>query len=180
MPRATSTRPARTYRTGAGTRTARGLALLADAAIVAWTLVRFASLPEAIPVHFGADGAADRMGERSTLLWMTLLMVAVVVLLAWLSTRPRQFNLPVELTPGNAQAVYREGERMMVCVLVAIVMIHLGIAMQMIGVGTGFPLLIAGMAACFLATPIALVRISRAADRTADAPDAEGGTGLRS
>ena len=64
--------------------------------------------------------------------------------------------------------------------LVAIVMIHLGIAMQMIGVGAGFPLLIAGMAVCFLTIPVALVRISRAADRTADAPDAEGGTGLRS
>src|SRR5690625_5384824 len=71
------------------------------------------------------SGTADRMGERGSLLWLTALMVALVISLAWLSTRPRLFNLPVELTPGNAQSVYREGERMMVCLLVALVVIHL-------------------------------------------------------
>src|SRR5699024_5277598 len=106
------------------------LALLADAAIVVWTLVRFPSLPEVIPVHFDMSGTADRMGERGSLLWLTALMVALVISLAWLSTRPRLFNLPAELTPGNAQSVYREGERMMVCLLVALVVIHLGAAMQ--------------------------------------------------
>src|SRR5699024_9759576 len=87
---------------------------------------------------------------------------------------------PVELTPGNAQSVYREGERMMVCLLVALVVIHLGAAMQVMGAGAGLPLVGAGVAACFLVTPIALVRISRAADRSADASDAEGGTRRRS
>lgn len=180
MPRAASIRPARTYRTGAGTRMARRLALLADAVIIVWTLMRFASLPEVIPVHFDMSGDADRMGERSSLLWLTLLMGAMVILLAWLSTRPRMFNLPVELTPGNAQAVYREAERVMVCLLVVIVMIHLGAAMQMMGVDAGLPLGVAGAATCFMITPIALVRISRAADRAAYARDAEGGTGRRS
>lgn len=180
MPRTASIRPARTSRTGAGARTARCLALLADAAIVVWTLVRFPSLPEVIPVHFDMSGTADRMGERGSLLWLTALMVALVISLAWLSTRPRLFNLPVELTPGNAQSVYREGERMMVCLLVALVVIHLGAAMQVMGAGAGLPLVGAGVAACFLVTPIALVRISRAADRSADASDAEGGTRLRS
>src|SRR5699024_8752206 len=63
--------------------------------------------------------------------------VALVISLAWLSTRPRLFNRPVELTPGNAQSVYREGERMMVCLLVALVVIHLGAAMQVMGAGAG-------------------------------------------
>src|SRR5690625_6291882 len=90
------------------------------------------------------SGTADRMGERGSLLWLTALMVALVISLAWLSTRPRLFNLPVELTPGNAQSVYREGERMMVCLLVALVVIHLGAAMQVMGAGAGLPLVGAG------------------------------------
>lgn len=180
MPREASIRPVRTYRTGTATRTARRLALLADAAIVAWTLVRFTSLPEMIPVHFDASGTADRVGERSSLLWLTLLMVALVILLAWLSARPRLFNLPVELTPGNAQAVYREGERMMVCLLAGTVVIHLGVVLVMMGYGAGFPLLIAGGALGLLVTPITLVRIGTVAHRVDDAADAESGTRPRS
>lgn len=180
MPREASVRPARTYRTGAPTRAVRRLALLADAGIVAWTLVRFTSLPEVIPVHFDASGTADRVGERSSLLWLTLVMVALVILLAWLSSRPRLFNLPVELTPGNAQAVYREGERVMVCLLAAIVVIHVGVALQMTGNGAGFLLVIAGGAVCALSPLIALVRISMVAARVGDVHDAESGPGLRS
>src|SRR5699024_9635869 len=154
VPRTASIRPARTYRTRAGARTARCLALLADAAIVVWTLVRYPSLPEVIPVHFAMSGTADRVAEGGRLLSLTALMGALVISLAWLATRPRLFNLPVELTPGNAQSVYREGERMMVCLLVALVVIHLGAAMQVMGAGAGLPLVGAGVAACFLVTPI--------------------------
>src|SRR5690625_5879738 len=108
------------------------------------------------------SGTADRMGERGSLLWLTALMVALVISLAWLSTRPRLFNLPVELTPGNAQSVYREGERMMVCLLVALVVIHLGCPVQLVESDTGLPLGNAGAAAARRHTPIGLIAISQA------------------
>src|SRR5699024_9880136 len=111
-----------------------------------------------------ADGAHGRAGD-----------LAGVAVHPAASVQP-----PGRAHPGNAQSVYREGERMMVCLLVALVVIHLGAAMQVMGAGAGLPLVGAGVAACFLVTPIALVRISRAADRSADASDAEGGTRLRS
>lgn len=157
-------RPERTYRTGPFTRMVRLLSLLVIAMVTVGTIYLFPALPETIP----ADGAEESGSDsRSSVLWLSGLMVALAGLLAWLSFRPRLFNYPAELTEENAQAVYREGERMMVALLAAQAVLHLGLVMLLIGGGGAAGEVFAG---CGVVGMVAIsfggiIRLSRVADR---------------
>ena len=57
----------------------------------------------------------------------------LVLVVAWISTRPQIFNYPMGITESNAQSAYREGERMMVWTQVALVVLYAGAAASTIG-----------------------------------------------
>lgn len=157
-----SQRPPRTYVTDPVTRAVRVLGLVAIAAVAAWLLLRYPALPQTVPTHFGPDGQADAWGDKSSVLLLVPLMVALGALIAWASTKPRWFNLPVPVTEQNAQRLYREGERMLVWMLPAIALLFAGIAMSTVGLAGG-PLAWIGVAAMVVAMLIGLVRTFRAA-----------------
>lgn len=157
-----SARPARSYATGPITRGLRLLSALAALAITTWIIVRYPSLPQTVPTHFDVSGQADDWGPR----WSVLVLAAVMLLLslglAVLSTHPRAFNYPLEITARTAQAVYREGERMMVAALVGVQLIYLDIALSVIG-GPGAGVLIwIGMTVLVGSVVIGIVRLVRA------------------
>ncbi|WP_026374362.1 DUF1648 domain-containing protein [Agrococcus lahaulensis] len=154
-------RPARTYATGAGTRALRILALLCVAAITLWLLLRYTALPETIPTHFDATGEADAFGSRSSVLLLAGVMVVLAALLAWLSTKPRHLNYLAHLTDENAQRVYREGERLLVWLLAALVPIYLGLLLSMLG-GPGTALVVGGLVAMPVLVLVGAVRMSMA------------------
>lgn len=56
--------------------------------------------------------------------------VGLVLLCTWLSTKPQIFNYPMKITEANAQAAYREGERMMVWVSISMVVLYAGAAVS--------------------------------------------------
>ena len=89
-------------------------------------------------------------------------MVTLSLPLAAISTRPRGFNYPVEVTESNAQTMYREGERMMVWTLLFLQVIYLGIGWSVV-LGGGGPLLVIGVAGLLGASILAIVRMVRAA-----------------
>lgn len=155
-------RPARTYATGPIIRGLRGLGVLATLGITAWILVRYPSLPATVATHFDASGEADDWGHR----WSVLVLAGVMLLLslgmAALSTRPRSFNYPPEVTEDNAQSLYREGERLLIWTLLGVQGIYAGIAWSVLG-GGGAPLIVAGLVVMVAATIIGLVRMVRAA-----------------
>lgn len=68
--------------------------------LVGGSLYVYPDLPDRIPLHFGADGAADRWGERSLLSWMAMpaiaavTTVALMVLGTLLPRRPTWINMP--------------------------------------------------------------------------------------
>lgn len=80
------------------------------------TLAQYMALPAGnqIPLHWGADGAANRWGDKND--WLGGQMVSAVisiVLYAGLNILghfPQVWNVPVRLTEGNWQRVYT-GER---------------------------------------------------------------------
>lgn len=159
----TSPRPARTYATGPVTRALRGLTVLAALGITTWLLVRYPSLPDTVATHFDAGGQADDWGPR----WCVLVLAAIMLLLslgmAALSTRPRWFNVPIELTERTAQAVYREGERVMVWTVLAMQLVYLGIASSVLRDGGGalIALGLAGMVAAVIVGAVRMVRAGR-------------------
>lgn len=158
----TPRRPARTYATGPVTRALRWFTVIAALGVTAWILVRYSSLPGTVAIHFDAGGQADDWGPR----WSVLVLAAVMLLLslgtAALSTRPRWFNYPLETTERTAQAVYREGERLMVWTGLGMQGVYAGISCSLLGSG-GAALLVTGLVVMVGAVVLGIVRVVRAA-----------------
>lgn len=159
---AKSQRPARTYATGPITRALRWFTVLSTIGITAWLLVRYPSLPDTVATHFDASGQADDWGPKWSILVLAGIMVLLSLALAAMSTRPRGFNYPSEVTEDNAQAIYREGERMLVWTLLGMQMIYFGIAWSTLETGGG-SLLAAGLVILIGAAVIGIIRLVRAA-----------------
>ena len=120
------------------------------------------------------------------MLWLAGVMLAISVLMAWLSTKPNALNYPGDITEANAQRIYREGERMMVWVLVSVAVLYLGIVLQTFaGVGAdagagagegaapaaGQTLLVVGLVGMLASTLVGIARLV-----IADTPPKQPGT----
>ncbi|MFC7375702.1 DUF1648 domain-containing protein [Brachybacterium sp. GCM10030267] len=156
----TSPRPARTEAAGAAVRVLRGVALLITAALTGWVLVRYPSLPDTVPTHFGAQGNPDEHGSKVSVLVLAGVMIVLSALIAWLSTRPRLLNYPIAVTEQNAQRLYREGERLLVVILLGLQSIYLGIILSVTG-GAGRPALVVGLVVTVIAVVTGIIRMVR-------------------
>lgn len=125
-------RPARTYTTGLVTRTLRRVAVGIMAATILATLVSYPHLPEEIPVHFGITGQADGWGPRWSVFLVLGIGAAIICGVAWVSRHPAWFNYLAVITESNAQEQYRNGEQMMVGVLLASSVLFAGIPLSTI------------------------------------------------
>lgn len=155
-------RPERTYRTGPVTVWLRRLTLVVAVAVTGWVLVRYPGMPDTVAVHFAAGGEPDDWGPKSTVLWLSLLMLVCFGALHWLSYRPRIFNYPKGVTEDNAQPMYRAGEQMMVWLNVGIVVLYAGIAASIIDEVDVLLFVIPGMVILVGGTVIGIVKTARA------------------
>lgn len=154
-------RPARTYATGPLTRMLRVGSVLVSLVITGWILLTYSQLPAIIPTHFGPGGEADEWGPRWNVLLLAGIMLLMTVGMAALSTKPRWMNYPGEVTEATAQAIYREGERLLVWAVLAMQPIYLGATLSVIGEAGGM-LIALGLAGMALALVIGIVRLVRA------------------
>lgn len=124
-------------------------------------LLGYTALPETVPTHFDGAGQADEYGPR----WNVLVLAAVWILLqlgiAFLATKPKLFNFPVPVTDENQGRLYREGERMLVWVGLALATCFAGIALLVFDL-PGSPLVVVGVVATFATTIVGIVRVLRA------------------
>ena len=86
------------------------LEILAGAGLV-WMLgtviLSWSSLPESVPVHFGAGGDPDAWGSKWTFIILPLIGVALYSGLTVLARYPHLYNYPWPITRGNAERQYR-------------------------------------------------------------------------
>lgn len=157
----TKERPAATHSTGALTRASRIVAALLCAVVVAWALLSWPSLPDTVPTHVDATGTPDAWGPQWTLLVLLGVWVLIQALLTWLSTRPRLFNYPVEVTESNAPRLYLEGERMMVAVCLGVAVVFAGVVGMSYQLETGAAVVI-GLIWLAASTITGLIRTSLA------------------
>lgn len=172
-PNSRSERPERTYVTGPVTRGIRAVSLVGILAIAGWVAVMYPSLPETVPTHVNFAGEVDAFGARSSIIRLSAVMLGSAALIAWLSTKPRMLNYVAEITEQNAQFVYREGERMMVWLLVPVGAVYLGFVLEALGHG-GVTLIVLGLIALAAITPVSLVRMSAASAKRESMPDDRG------
>jgi uncharacterized membrane protein len=127
-------RPARAFTTGTTTVWVRRLSGLATVVITLVVLLRYPGLPDTVPVHFGPGGDADDWGPKTTVLFLSLIMLACIGGTDWASRHPdsRWFNYPKDVTEDNAQRLYRAGEQMMVWLNAGVVAVYAGMAAAMI------------------------------------------------
>lgn len=156
-------RPARTYTTGNVTRALRVLAWAAVAGVAAFVGLTYDSVPDTVPLHFAVTGEADDWGPKWTIWALVGVTIMLVGLLTWLSTRPRWLNYPIGITETNAQHLYREGERMLVWISLAVAAVFWGAILTIYEIEN--PLLVMGIIAMPVLVITTLVRLSMAGNK---------------
>ena len=77
------------------------LGLVALGALVALTYQGAVTLPARIPTHFGASGAVNAWGPKSTIYVLVGIAVVLYAVLTLAQRVPRMFNYPVKVTDEN-------------------------------------------------------------------------------
>lgn len=153
-------RPKPEFSMDPGHRALLALSVVTTLAVTGYTILQIPSMPEQIPVSFGFDGTVYSYGSPMTALWLPLATAALVLFMAWFSTKPHWLNYPYMLTGENAQRAYRVGQQMMVQITSAVVLALLGIVSSWVGwplfwlTGTGTALLL-------LLTVVSIIRLIR-------------------
>src|SRR5665647_1280270 len=71
--------------------------------------VKWADLPNTVPIHFNGAGDADGWGSRYVLIILPLLALVLFIGLSVISKYPYKFNYLVEITEENARKQYTNG-----------------------------------------------------------------------
>src|SRR5699024_2794589 len=108
---------------------------------------------------FDITGTADAWGSKTSILVLGGVMMLLSSGLALLSTKPRAFNYPLVDTEHNAQAIYREGDRMMVWLVLSMQLIPVSLVRSVVVAGDGGALLILGMAEMLSSVVVGIVRV---------------------
>ena len=66
-----------------------------------WVACRYGSLPDRIPVHYGADGVIDGYGSKSTIWMLIAIMWTVFGLMSAVELSPKHWNTVVKITKEN-------------------------------------------------------------------------------
>jgi uncharacterized membrane protein len=94
-------------------------------------------IPDQIPTHFSATGAADAYGSKSTLWLLPAIGFVLWLGMTVLCRFPHIFNFSVKITPENAEVQYRLAIRMLRVLKTAILVMFSFIMFRMIKTATG-------------------------------------------
>ena len=93
-------------------RVMEGLGILALLTLIGLPIYYYGQLPDSIPRHYGINGEADAYSGKA-ILW-TLPMIGILMFagLFFLSRKPELYNYPQEVTPENAEKMYKSGAKL--------------------------------------------------------------------
>lgn len=83
--------------------------------LIHWILVitYYPQLENEIPIHFNALGEVDRVGAKSSFIFLPILASLLYLGLSWLGRFPHLFNFPREVTEANALVQYTNASKML-------------------------------------------------------------------
>lgn len=70
-------------------------------------IVEFPNVESEVATHFNASGQPDSWGDKSTLLIIPVITIALYALLTIINRYPHLFNFPAEITEANAPRQYQ-------------------------------------------------------------------------
>ncbi|RCW91999.1 DUF1648 domain-containing protein [Winogradskyella arenosi] len=87
-------------------------------------LTQYSELPETIVTHYNLKGEADAYGNKKTLFFLPVLATLIGVGLTLLTKHPHAYNnYPVDITPSNAEFQYKNANRMLRYLKLAVLLI---------------------------------------------------------
>jgi len=75
-------------------------------------LYHYKSLPEIIPIHYGANGIVDDYGSKKTIFLIPAIVTIIVFGMRWLNRYPHKFNYMTAITAENAERQYQMATRL--------------------------------------------------------------------
>lgn len=70
-------------------------------------------LPDSIPIHFNLQGEVDGYGNKSSIFFIPIITILLILMLRWVAKNPHLFNYPVKITKENYKAQYQNAVLMM-------------------------------------------------------------------
>jgi uncharacterized membrane protein len=90
---------------------------------IIYLAMKWADLPNPIPIHFNPSGEADGWGSRFVLIILPLLSLAMFIGLSILAKFPQKFNYLVQITTENAKNQYSNGRLLLSWINLEIVLL---------------------------------------------------------
>lgn len=100
-----------------------------------YVAVRWPSVSDTVPTHFGFDGQPDAWGDKNSLLFMPILTFVLYLLVSVTELFPKIWNFPVQLTETNRDKMIAISLDMMIVIKLMLVIIFAFITWLSIGFG---------------------------------------------
>lgn len=88
-----------------------------------YLILRWDSLPDQVPTHFGLNGQADAYGSKGSLIFLPIIMIFIYLLMLFVEKFPEVWNVPGHVTPHNAGWIYGNVKSLLVTLRFAICVI---------------------------------------------------------
>lgn len=143
------------------------LAAICLAYMIVELVVVYPALSTEVPTHFGANGAPDAWGSKTSLLILPLVAIVLYAGLTVLNLYPYVFNFPVPITNENASKQYQLAKSLIIALKFTTTGLFLYIQIQTINVaknlqfGLGTSILILVIIGSFLPIVIYLILASK-------------------
>ncbi|MCX6282285.1 MAG: DUF1648 domain-containing protein [Bacteroidetes bacterium] len=85
--------------------------LITVVAMVVVTAWKYHGLPQQIPTHFNGSGLPDDYSSKGMIWLLPVIAVVIFTGISILNRFPFVFNFPVNITPENAERMYRHASR---------------------------------------------------------------------
>lgn len=90
------------------------LSILFLLGIYGYIIVNWSEIPDRVPTHFNFAGEPDSWGGKGSVLVLPIVATFLFKTMFILSKFPHIFNYPVEVTPENAEGMYRNSRKMLI------------------------------------------------------------------
>lgn len=90
------------------------LSILFLLGIYAFIIVNWSEIPDRVPTHFNFAGEPDGWGGKGSVLILPIIATFLFKTMFILGKFPHIHNYPVEVTPENAEGIYRISRKMLI------------------------------------------------------------------
>ncbi|MCC3358618.1 DUF1648 domain-containing protein [Bacillus sp. REN16] len=90
------------------------LSILFLLGIYVFIIVNWGEIPDRVPTHFNFAGEPDGWGGKASVLILPIIATFLFKMMFILSKFPHIHNYPIEVTPENAEGIYRNSRKMLI------------------------------------------------------------------